>query len=364
MDSIKIEKVSKGVQERNVGGKFGENGFRPRKEERGLIDGLPFLNCRDDNIQPQVVYDWISKMQSYVMANYVEGMHRIFDLKDPKYPEFDEPVEPDDVNSLISMEKWKAAYRTYVKNVNRLQEAKPAVTGVCVGQIGSYSLERLKKLESAAKAIETADPLNLVIGVVLSHIIGIKNDDTANFYDAQTAYNRLKMGDHESLDTYFRRFQAAFASLKQSAVKDRKEELLPPDKLQTMHFVNTMGTEYNYFVGEYKLNQLKVMPKTLQEAFDCARLFRGAHNGLYHRGEKSRKGIFLTNGGGDRSHKGSYGSKKSSKKIGACAICKKEGHWKNECPDRDDANIAKAVSEVKGGETKEKKKGGEKPKKG
>jgi hypothetical protein len=188
----------------------------------------------------------------------------------------------------------------------------------------------------------------------------------------------LKMGDGEKLSNYHRRFSAALASLVENASRVSKIEVVsfksesgayagahteevdphpagvPSDSMQAVHFISTLSSQY----GQYKINFMRgvmAKPASLQAAYEAVvqfgpdRLSLGAVE-IDATEKPYQKNIFAFSkrgGRGDRRGGGRGNGRVSSKGRGACAYCKKDGHWKAECPDNHDAINAIINSNVK-----------------
>jgi len=161
----------------------------------------------------------------------------------------------------------------------------------------------------------------------------------------------------------------------QAAKLAGKEASVPDEKMQAIHFVNTLSTNFSEYKNAYDRNMLKAKPNTVEEAYQEAVNF-GADKRHYGKkntdtpaGGATRAGVFVAtdkagggrggrgrgNRGGNGGGRGTGGNGKGSaggtfKKRGRWAICNEEGHWKGECPQREksnsDADLDKAIKEA------------------
>lgn len=187
------------------------------------------------------------------------------------------------------------------------------------------------------------------------------------------SYSTVRMNDSETIESYHRRFRSIVAGMTQAAKLAAKEASVPDEKMQAIHFVNTLSTNFSEYKNAYDRNMLKAKPNTVEEAYQEAVNF-GADKRQYKRqtdlptGGATRAGVFVATdkvgggqggrGGRGRGNRGSGGGRGTGgggaggaqKKRGRCVICNEEGHWKNECPQREksgsDADLDKAIKEA------------------
>lgn len=287
------------------------------------------------------------------MANFMPGFDRIFSLVDPKYPEFEEAPAPEN-NGYVEVELWKLKIKTLHESKVRLNDQKPRAMGIILGQMSQGSIDLVRKVGEGARAIDEKDPLALVRTILSTHIGSGKTDNVLNLTTTEDSYHSMKMGYHENIEDFHRRFDAGHASYAEAARCAGKEASLPDDEMLAFHFVNKLSDRF----GEYKSAVERKMvdrKKTVQEAYEAVVEFgTNKHGGAHDKPNEGRgnetntRGAFTVRGGRGRG-RGDEGRGRGRGGRGACAICHKQGHWKNECPDRRDTEeIAAAVKEQTG----------------
>jgi len=337
-------------------GSAGKDGNRKSFREQfvGLIPELPTLNVKDGDCNPIRVQKFMGEFKIYTMSNMVAGLDNIFMEVDPAYPEFVEPDAPDDARRAIDMEKWKLEWKLYSDKVERLKADKIKLTGAILGQLGPNSRDRVEKLPAGRAAIDEKNPLELVKAIIATHLVSSRLDNQDNFYQSQVNYNSMRMGDTETIENYYRRFRGMLASLTQAALAAGKVNLIPDDKMQAIHFIYTLSASYSEFKLAYDRNMLDEKPDTSADAYEAAIDFGLDERPSNRRDRSNRMNVFVVEkrGGGRGRGRGrgeGRGGRGFGRGRGNCAICKKPGHWKNECPERQEhEDIAKAVKEVGG----------------
>jgi uncharacterized membrane protein YgcG len=340
-----------GIGPRGAGGRGrGPNHFRAR-EARGLIDGLPVLNYSKSAVNSDELQKWVSAMKTYTMANFIIGLDDIFLSEDPAYPEFYEPDFPDEDErgDAVIMEVWKLDNKEYRDNSKKLEHDKVKLMGVILGQMSEASKDQVKTSQEGKDAIEEKNPLNLIKVIISTHLTAGRIDCDQNLYAAETNYRNIQMGEFEQIATYHRRFSASLSSLRECASRAEKEEAVPGDELQSIHFISTLNGNYGAYKENFKRGIIPA-PTTLQEAYEKIVSFGPGRS--HYEVREIRKGVFSTfQGHGGRGGRGGRGGGFGrGGGRGACAICKQPGHWKNECPNRKgEANedVAKAVEQVR-----------------
>ena len=254
----------------------------------------------------------------------------------------------------------------------RLKEDKIKLTGVIIGQLGRNSRDRVEKTNEGKEAIDKKDPLVFIKTIVATHLVSSKLDNEDNFYQSNVSYSTVRMNDSETIESYHRRFRSIVGGMTQAAKLAAKEASVPDEKMQAIHFVNTLSANFSEYKNAYDRNMLKAKPNTVEEAYQEAVNF-GADKRQYSArktdspaGGGTRAGVFVATdkvgggrgGGRGRGSRGNGGGRGTGgggaggahKKRGRCVICNEEGHWKNECPQREksssDADLEKAIKEA------------------
>ena len=267
---------------------------------------------------------------------------------------FEEPEFPDEEiqGDRIVMKVWEMEYKDYKENAKKLNEHKIKLMGNMLGQMTDASKDQVKTSLEGKEAIENKDPLSLVKAIVSTHLTLGRIDDEQNLYAAETNYRRLEMGESESIANFFRRFTASLASFRECASRAGKEETMPDDEQQSIHFVMQLSVNYGAFKDNFRRGMISPKPTTLQEAYERICNFGPGRSTF---AEPRHRGVFVTRGGrgggrggpgrGFGGGRGGFGGGR-----GACAICHQYGHWKNECPQAKsggDEDVSKAVEQVK-----------------
>jgi len=233
-----------------------------------------------------------------------------------------------------------------------LEEHKIKLMGTMLGQMSDGSKDQVKTSQEGKDAIENKDPLSLVKAILSTHLTLKRIDYEQNLYAAETNYRRLEMGETESIANFFRRFSASLSSFRECASRAGKEETMPDDEQQSIHFVMQLSANYGAFKDNFRRGMISPKPTSLQEAYERICNF-GPGRSSFDVKELKHRGVFVTRGGrgggrggpGRGSGRGGFGGGR-----GACAICHQYGHWKNECPQRKgdgDEEVSKAVEHVK-----------------
>lgn len=349
-----------GEDPRGAGGRGGRgrgSGFYSRPPMRGQIEGLPLLHYNKTSTTSDEVFKWMSGLKTYAMSNFLPGMDNIF-LGDQQaeYPFLDEPDIPDEElqNNKVAMEIWRAAYKEYREDSKKLADHKVKLTGVILGQMSDSSRDQVKTSQEGKEAIDNKDPLLLVKAILGTHLTMGKIDDQQNLYAAERGYQRIEMGESESIANFMRRFNASLSSYRECASRAEKEETLPDDEQQSIHFIMQLNAQYGAFQDTFKRGMIVPKPATLQEAYERVCIFGIGRSHEYR--EPRHRGVFHTRGGGraGRGGRGSHGrghrGGTSFGGRGSCAICHEYGHWKNECPhkkEETDDMVTKAVTQFK-----------------
>jgi hypothetical protein len=347
----------------NKGGKFqGEKVlFKP------LNPDLATLTYRIGDVnQPDKVRRFLENIRTYARATFILDLDNVLDIPPGDYPVYEEPEEPQDRRDAIAMKKWEKSYDIFTKNSEKFKTDKAKLAGVITGQLHTSSLERIRGTAAGLAAMDGKDPKGIAEAVITTHMNPGDVDAESNLYKCSQGYNNIRMRDDEDLVEYRDRFEANVTAYRLAA-EDAAEEgdegnPVPKESIQALHFVRTISAAY----GRYKDNVEKGIlekPATVQGVVDAARRFGkeryngpqgNDRNGDDYRGDK--KG----GGGGDHHNNNRYkimyaNNNKKGKGRGyqrftppeksRCAICKQPGHWKNECPDKDE--VDNAVAEAK-----------------
>ena len=345
----------------NSGGGRSSARFPRRQEEpkKGLNKDLPYLDYRPDlgGCKPEAVDSFLDEMRTYVIARFMPGMDDIFDRDNPIYPEIDEPDEPDDDDDRIAMKKWEASYRKYRLDMDRLEEETIKLTGDILSR-GSKDL--ILKTEEGFEAIQDKDSLELIKSIISTHLTSTNTDSRLNFHAAEAPYHQLYMKKYEDINQFYRRFQAAYNSLREAASRVNAEERIPDEESRALHFVSKRTAKYT----DYKIairRGVIARPETLRRALEKALEFgedaTGGRRSNHHYEQATSIGVFITGGRGrGRGRGGAYGGRGGrgargggGGRTGNCHICGESGHWKRECPHKDkkeDEEIKTAVHET------------------
>ena len=340
--------------------------INPTAQGKGLIDSLPFLNVKaGSGASGEQVQRWITAMKMYSMANFVSGLDRIFDRPEGEYPEFREPERPaagDDDATLdpLDVEIWREDFKAYRKNILLLEEHKVKLLGVLLGQMSQSSKDMALKDNRGVEAMDERDPLKLVQAIVSTHLVSSNTDPMLNYYEAETNFReRLRMGDGERIENFYRRVEASVDSLTESAARAGHDDKVPDQETLALHFIDRLSSAY----GEYRhcvIKGILTRPGTLEEAYRAAVNFGTSRVTHFGTGtQRDHRGVFAayTPGRGDK------GTGTGRRKPGSgpapkgksprltrdqCAICYQTGHWKRDCPMKDkdeDHAIEQAIAE-------------------
>ena len=163
------------------------------------------------------------------------------------------------------------------------------------------------------------------------------------------------MGEHEAIENYFRRVEASIDSLTESATRAGHDDKIPNQESQALHFIDRLSPAY----GEYRHCVIKGIlnrPVTLDEAYRAAVNFgtsRAMHFGTAP--VRDHRGVFATvtqrhGKGRDRGRQSGSGpgrGKYPTLNRDQCAICKQVGHWKKDCPNKnEDQKIDEAIADA------------------
>jgi hypothetical protein len=334
-----------GIGARGASGRGrGHNTFRSR-ELKGLIEGLPVLHYNKSAGMSDELQKWLSAMKTYTMTNFIMGLDDIFLAENPTYPEFFEPFTPadEDHEDMVVMENWKLDNKEFRENTKKLDQDKVKLMGVLLGQMSEASKDQVKTTQDGKLAIDQKDPLELVRAIISTHLTAGRIDSDQNLYAAETNYRNIQMGEYEPIATYHRRFLANLSSLRECASRAEKEGAVPDDELQSIHFISTLNAHYGAYKDNFKRGIISA-PTTVQDAYESIVHFGPGR--AHYEVREVRRGVFASFRGG----RGGRGGRDGRGGRGACVICKKFGHWKNECPSRKgEANddVARAVEQVR-----------------
>lgn len=345
MSDTEQEKKAVGQRGRKFSSRYNNESKRLDKS-MGMTDSIPYLEIRpNSSVSAEGVQNYLEKARTYCIANFCKDLDEIF-LKNGKYPEIEEPTEPDqgELKNPVIVAKWNLKYKKYEADISDLEKDKPKLFGVLKGNIGKNSLEKIKQTEKGSEAITEKDPLKLVQAIIATHLVAGKADNDQNLYSAQQNYNKLIMGDVENIGRYYERFKANLASLCESAKRAEAIDTLPGDGMQALHFVNTLSAYYREY-AQYVQRGIKDKPKDLETAYRAAVDF-GPSKPSY----TQRQGIFLSSRGG----RGGRGRGRGGRGRGACHDCGEFGHWKGSdlCTkpsgkNNESENIDRAITHVK-----------------
>ena len=327
--------------DRAGGGRFGV------EHRRGLKDNLPTLNLNaSGKVLPEAVERFIQAMKIHCISDYVTGLDSIFNKGElAMWPGFDEPELPEDPKDIFEVEKWKNDYKFH-KDMERLViKDGTKLFGVIMGQLGQASIDAINKTTQGKAAIDEKDALELIKAIYSTHMISAKIDNTLNLYEAEGNFRELRMGEDEGLDSWLRRFNGSENAYMAAAERAEKGDQVPDEEQRALHFVKKLNSKYSDFVSDFDRDQLRGgRPETVQKALEAVFNYGPNKRAVPAQSQGQSRGAFYAGRGRGRGGgRGRWGR-------GACAICHKEGHWKNECPERsadqEDKTVASAVKEA------------------
>jgi hypothetical protein len=327
--------------------------------QKGQIESLPVLTYnRSSTTNGDNVEKWMKAMKSYTIANYIKDLDEIFNKDNPHYPtiEAPDPLERDDRKDLMLVEIWKHDMKDFRTNSKKLIEDSTKLFGVILGQMSISSIEQVGSTQEGKNAIDGKDPLALVEAITSTHITGGRIDANQNLYVAETAYRNIVMYEHEKLHEYHRRFLVSINALTECALRANKEESVPKDELQIIHFINNLNANYGLY-KEYFIRGMLPAPKatTVTEAYEKITVFGSDRSefGRKEHGQHSRNIFHTTSGRASRGGRSGRGRGRSGRPTnameGACYNCGEKGHYANKCPhskSSSSTSIVNAVTEV------------------
>ncbi|KAA8491276.1 hypothetical protein FVE85_7697 [Porphyridium purpureum] len=196
--------------------------------ERGALAELPLLQYSARGATPAfAVVSWFSSMENYV-RHHVGEIGVILDLSDcgMKYPVVDPPsVEeftedgldgfPQDLASLINVERVKMILHEYHKKKRDLSEQKAKVYALIMGQLSAASIDAMKRTEQYAEMAASAnDPLKLAELVLSVHMTRGSSDPVKNQQYACEMYHRLAVEPGDLIAQFRGRFDATVRAMK------------------------------------------------------------------------------------------------------------------------------------------------------
>jgi hypothetical protein len=334
----------------NDRGSSSNSKFRPHhSDKRALfyVEGRTTPNDVESTLE-----DW----KTHCIENYFPGLDRIFDVEGGDYPDMEEPEKPDDPDDFFERESWKEDQKAYKADKRTFEKDVVRLIGFMLGQMSPESKERVRQDEDGATAIDEKDPLALVQAIRRTHYTPASSKGAQrNLYYAVRRWNSLKMGESESVEQYKRRATSELEAVRQAALAAEEADGVPSDTQATLHFVLCMSQQYSEFKVEFERQRIVPIPTSLQEALDAALKFgkdksRSSYT-LYSGKTKAGAG---SNKGREKSEDGGDGSKDP------CRICNKRGHWWRDCevflkaakelnqkPSSEEAEVIKAVGELK-----------------
>lgn len=345
------------------GVKRGGGGFQKsyqKPKEVGINPGLPLLTCgKDGQANPENTRYWITKMKLYCQIEFIRGLDNIFDANG-EYPEYLVPDAPKDEkgesvrSSSPEFYIWKEEFNEMTRDRKTLQDHKVKLTALMIGQMSQGSQDLITKGAEGLKAILDKDPLELVKAVISTHMVSSKVDVTQNFWESTEAYNRITQEPHESLPVFRRRLEGLWQGLQESARNAKKEDKLPDEEMQAMHFLSRLNAKY----ADLNLNidrGIIERPNTFLKAYEDAANWK-FQTSLSSDGGSNHRGVFATwrgggrDGGGGRSARGRGRGGRDNPRgggggrgRGGCHVCGSQDHWRNECPNRKDETEADEI---------------------
>ena len=334
-------------------GRFHGRSYTGPYKQKALIESLPFLSFSSTR-GPELTFEFLESLKTYVTQHFLKDMDMIFDVEtEPRYPEREEPQNPDNQRDLTQVKKWEISYKEYRDWSRRFEEDKAKIFGVILGQITRSSRDRIDATAEGKSAITNKDPLSLVKVILSTHFTGSKADPEENFYAAEKTYMRMSMYDGETLADYHRRFSATLESIRESARVVDKTDKVPDEAQVVIHFVYSLNSHYTQYENAFRRSLLRTKPLSLQEAYESVTSFGDDRAHSFHGPQHHHtRGVFSATRGG-RGRQTNYGEsgrggRKARGGRGACHKCGQFGHWKNDCPvvDKDaDKDVEKALKE-------------------
>jgi hypothetical protein len=256
------------------------------------------------------------------------------------------------------MTVWKRDFTEFRDKQEKFDADKAKLFGVIIGQMSDSSKDQVATTQDGMDALRDKDPLDLVKVIVTTHLTGGKTNDDENLYSAQYAYTQLVMSREEKIATYYRRFETALTTLVECAARAHKNNVVPDNVMQNIHFVKTLNGFYSEYQISFDRDIITQKPTTVQEAYEQIVQFGSNKLGYSDQREQNHRNAFVTKKGGrGRSARGGKGSGGR----GNCHNCNQPGHWKDQCPNTKSAGVSgeqeedvtKAIKEVR--EDKKKK---------
>jgi len=331
--------------------------------QKGVNENLPFLryNASTGGVPPIKVREFLDRLKIHAMSKYSRELQPIFDLESPHYGkiEFEDiPVIPRGTNKLMEklmMKKYELECGEILKDKRKLEKDKFHLFGDILGQLSTESVDQIRAAERGYWALEHEDPLELIKAIISTHLICNKANDNSNLYSAQKYYLNLHISHTETIEQFVRRFDAALGSLMEAAVRAKKDDAIPDDQMQTLHFLDRLRHHPRYasYAIDVELNRVPT-PRNYREAAERANLYLKSSYRSREYGEYRGRGVFLAqrgrgrgnNGGRGRGRGRAGGKTAGPSKDAPCHTCGATDHWANQCPQ---GEIKKAVNDNKNG---------------
>jgi len=311
---------------RNYGAKKAENDVVYTQKFKPHNPDLKILHYVEGRTSPEDVESALRDWKTYAMEHYIRGLDVVLDAEGD-YPDFPEPEEPDEEegDNYFARKRWESEHRAYRDDIRAFEADTIKLTGLILGQMTPESIERVRQDAAGATAIDEKDPRALVQAIRATHYTPLSGGNAGKtLYSAVRRWNKLAMGENESVEAYKRRATSELEAVRQAAVAAEDEAAVPSETQATMHFIMCLASKYSDFKREFSRQRINPMPTNLQEAMDRVIEFGRDENA---------KSAFVLYGG--------KGKNKGGKEIedldeapverNQCRFCRKHGHWMNDC---------------------------------
>ena len=351
----------RGGQARNYQGRaiLRERPERASLQHPGMKQELPFLRYLKPGGKHVSAYEvqiFLDKFKIYCQQNFISGLETIFDVVDPRYPEFNSPERPAAmVVSPIDLKIWEINYRKFRDDEEKLAEHAVKLQAAMWGNMSDDSHDKVRQTaEGSAAERGGDDPLNLIKAIRSTHLTAGRVDNTQNLVAAENQYAYIRMRDDETVDTYYRRFEAVVSCLSEAAHRAERADRIPDGEMQAFKFLEGLTAAYADYKSFHDMNIINpaAAPRSAHDVYEAvSRLNLGKANA---RQNAYRQGAFVTqssNRGGRFSRHNSYHGRGGGGRYGgrggrgACVICGDYSHWKRDCPKN--TEIKSAISEVR-----------------
>ena len=213
---------------------------------------------------------WREKIQIYVSREYgdIADIFKYSDYPEHLEPELDlEEYNAGGARKYIEETRYSNEMKSYMSKMKKLNEDKPKVHAVILGQLSSATVNNIKLVPGGLDAIEVGEPLELLKLVVSTHIVGSSVTDKEQLiFEARDNLNKIRQFFNEPTADYLTRFRNALHVL------EALGELPMADAQQALAFHNGLD---NVRYSDHKLAYINRLDKTkkynsLEEAYQAA----------------------------------------------------------------------------------------------